>query len=49
MIEFTDHLCENPGEELADINLPESVPESGKTLLWELEVCILLVDIEVLR
>lgn len=37
---------ENPCEELADI---ESVPVSRKTLLWEFEVCILLVDVEVLR
>ena len=40
IIKFSDHLSDDPKEEFADINLPES--HCGKELFWELQVCFTL-------
>lgn len=42
MVEFSEHLLDNPEEELDDLELPEVV--EGKGSFWELQVCASPLD-----
>lgn len=42
VVKFMEHLCDDPKEELDDVELPE--PVDDKTMFWQLEVRVNLAS-----